>query len=147
MLCFIGMTITQLFGTLLTANGNLNLLNKIAFGAAILNIVLNYALIPSYTVIGAAYASLITQSLVAIAQVIICYRLFALKFSLQTTLKFILFIGLIITATYSYYLTNYNWKLYLLILPILSILLILGLKIVNRNQVKELFSSTSKVSN
>ena len=48
MICFVFISTTYIFGTLLTANGNLKTLNKIAFGGVVLNIILNLILIPKY---------------------------------------------------------------------------------------------------
>lgn len=80
-LSFIPISMTYVFGTLLTANGNLKQLNQMAMVGVLLNVVLNYFLIQSYGIVGAAYATLITQLLTALAQIILAYRMFELKFS------------------------------------------------------------------
>lgn len=80
-LSFIPISMTYVFGTLLTANGNLKQLNQMAMVGVLLNMVLNYFLIQSYGIVGAAYATLITQLLTALAQIILAYRMFELKFS------------------------------------------------------------------
>ncbi len=68
-MCFVAVCTTYVFGTLLTAGGNLRLLNWMAAGGAVLNIGLNLVLIPRYSAEGAALASLITQALMAVVQV------------------------------------------------------------------------------
>lgn len=68
---FMAISATYIFGTLLTANGNLRELNMLAASAVLINIVLNLMLIPEYQALGAAISSLVTQSYMAIAQVII----------------------------------------------------------------------------
>ena len=73
MLCFISICTTYIFGTLLTANGNLKILNWLAFGGVILNISLNAWLIPTKGAYGAALASLITQGLTALGQIILSF--------------------------------------------------------------------------
>ncbi len=65
---FVAVCITYVFGTLLTASGDLKTLNRMAAGGMVLNILLNFVLIPRYQVLGAAWAGLITQGLMAIAQ-------------------------------------------------------------------------------
>ncbi|MCC7452641.1 MAG: polysaccharide biosynthesis C-terminal domain-containing protein, partial [Crocinitomix sp.] len=80
-LSFIPISMTYVFGTLLTANGNLKQLNQMAMVGVLLNVVLNYFLIQSYGIVGAEYATLITQLLTALAQIILAYRMFELKFS------------------------------------------------------------------
>jgi O-antigen/teichoic acid export membrane protein len=79
-LSFIPISMNYVFGTLLTANGNLKQLNQMALAGVVLNVVLNYFLIRGYGIVGAAYATLITQMLTALAQIILAYRMFELRF-------------------------------------------------------------------
>lgn len=76
MFCFVFIATSYIFGTLLTANGNLNLLNKIAIIGVIVNVVLNSLLIPQYKALGAAYASLITQAIIIVGQLYLSKKLF-----------------------------------------------------------------------
>jgi len=73
---FIPISITYIFGTLLTANGSMKALNIMALTGMIVNISLNYLLIPHLMAVGSAYASLITQFVTAIIQVAIAQRIF-----------------------------------------------------------------------
>lgn len=79
MCCFVFVATTYVFGTLLTANGNLSVLNKMAATGMIINITLNLLLIPYYKALGSAYSSLITQGLTAIFQVVVAQYLFKFK--------------------------------------------------------------------
>lgn len=79
MICFLFVASTYIYGTLLTANGNLFYLNIIAAFGVLLNIFLNLILIPKYYAFGSAVASLVTQSLTGIAQLVLCFYIF--KFS------------------------------------------------------------------
>ncbi len=72
--CFVAVGTTYIFGTLLTAAGDLRLLNTMAAGGMVLNIVLNLVLIPQYQALGAAWASLITQGLTALVQLVFAAR-------------------------------------------------------------------------
>jgi len=76
---FIAVSTTYIFGTLLTANGNLKELNIIAFCGLLISFFFNFFLIPKYLAIGSAYASLITQFSTAIVQVILAVKVFKLK--------------------------------------------------------------------
>lgn len=58
---FLPMCFTIVFGTLLTANGNLRQLNKIAFITLLITITLNIILVPIYGAVGAAIASMCSQ--------------------------------------------------------------------------------------
>ena len=68
---FLGICTVYIYGTLLTANGSLKILNTIALGGMLLNIVLNLFLIPEHKALGATVATLITQTLVAFAHVVV----------------------------------------------------------------------------
>ncbi len=76
---FMAISTTYIFGTLLTANGNLRALNILASTAVLVNIVLNLILIPEYQALGAAISSLITQVYMAVLQVIISVLKIRLK--------------------------------------------------------------------
>lgn len=69
MFAFIPIASNYVFGTLLTANGNLKTLNSIAFIGIIINVLLNLWLIPKLGALGAAFATLATQSIVAISNI------------------------------------------------------------------------------
>jgi O-antigen/teichoic acid export membrane protein len=83
---FMAISTTYIFGTLLTANGNLRELNILASTALIVNIVLNLILIPEYQALGAAISSLVTQVYMAVLQVIVS----AVKLSLRLDYGFII---------------------------------------------------------
>lgn len=70
--------LTYIFGTLLTAGGYLLQLNTFAAVSLVLNIVVNMLLIPRLGATGSAWASLTTQSFMAVAQVLLSVRLFHL---------------------------------------------------------------------
>jgi O-antigen/teichoic acid export membrane protein len=80
-LSFIPLSFSHVFGTLLTANNNLRLLNQMAIFGVLLNIGLNLVLIPRMEAQGAAIATVITQSLTALFQLILVMRVF--KFSIH----------------------------------------------------------------
>ena len=109
MFCFIGISVTYIFGTLLTANGNFRELNIIAAGGVLVNIFLNLILIPRYYALGSAVASLVTQSLTAIVQLIIVKRIFKFNINLKKILLLIFFItGVYIISKLSVEI-NFNW--------------------------------------
>jgi len=76
---FIAVSTTYIFGTLLTANGNLKELNIIACCGLIISFSCNIFLIPRFLAIGSAYASLITQFTTAFFQVILAIKVFKMK--------------------------------------------------------------------
>ena len=75
---FIPISLTYIFGTLLTAGGYLRQLNLFAATTLVLNIAVNVLLIPQLGAVGSAWASLTAQSFMAIAQLLLAVRLFRL---------------------------------------------------------------------
>lgn len=78
-LAFVGMATNLIYGSLLTANGSLKALNTISFLGLVLNILLNFWLIPralNHAEIVAASVAVLTQLFVALAQSIYCKKLF-----------------------------------------------------------------------
>lgn len=98
--CFVSVTITYVFGTLLTANGSLKLLNVVAAIGVVVNIVLNYILIPDYGSVGAAVASFITQAVTALAQFIIAFRVLNMNFNIRQFGVIFLFVVTFISGVY-----------------------------------------------
>ncbi|MCB9170889.1 MAG: oligosaccharide flippase family protein [Flavobacteriales bacterium] len=71
LICFMAVCTTYVFGTLLTANGDLRALNTMAAAGMVVNIALNAWLIPGHQALGAAWASLVTQVATALVQMVL----------------------------------------------------------------------------
>lgn len=91
-LTFIAMCIILIFGTYLTALGEMKVLNVIAFIGLVVNIGANVYLIPEYGVFGAAISTLATQFVVAVAQVFIVIDRLKLYWNLSDIFLFLLYI-------------------------------------------------------
>ena len=89
---FVAVTISYIFGTLLTANGNLKQLNIMAFAIALLNIILNIVLIKSLNAKGAAISVFISQWSAAIIQFLIAQNLFRFNINYRLIFSIILFV-------------------------------------------------------
>ncbi len=74
MACFPAYCIMYVYSTLLTANNNLAVLNKVALAGVIINLLLNMYLIPQQQALGAAKAAFVTQGTLAF-----CYIYFSEK--------------------------------------------------------------------
>lgn len=92
---FIPISTTYIFGTLLTANGSLKALNMMAIGGFALNLSLNFILIPSLEAQGAAIATLLTQGLTALAQIVIAQQIIGFQLQNKLILKLLLFAGVL----------------------------------------------------
>ena len=109
MLNFIPMSSIYIFGTLLTANGSLKILNFIALGGMFLNIVLNLFLIPSHGALGATIATLITQFMAAILHIIVANRKLAITYKTNELVNLFLFITISSVAIYFIHLLPLHW--------------------------------------
>jgi O-antigen/teichoic acid export membrane protein len=85
------MCFSLIFGTLLTANGSLRILNQVSFLAIILNITLNVFLIPKYGAMGAAITAFSTQFFVAMIQLITIFKYFKIEFKFVPTIRYLIF--------------------------------------------------------
>jgi O-antigen/teichoic acid export membrane protein len=99
-ICFIPIAMTYIYGTLLTSNGSLKYLNIVASLGMVLNIGINLILIPKLFAVGAAYSSLIAQTITALIQAIIAIRIFKIKFDAIYVVRIILFVLSLILSAY-----------------------------------------------
>lgn len=91
MFSFIGMCSSIVYGTLLTAKGDLKFLNYTSAVGILVNVGLNIYMIPEYGAFGAAVATVITQSFVSLAQFIYCIQFLKINIIHWTLLKISLF--------------------------------------------------------
>jgi len=118
--------LSYVYATLLTANGNLKQLIFISFIAVLLSLSLNAVLIPHFGALGAGITSSCVQGLVAIINIIVARRLLHITISVQTMLRYLVFIILIVTAGYIIQRLNISPAFHLLFMAVsggLSILL------------------------
>ncbi|NVO19372.1 MAG: oligosaccharide flippase family protein [Bacteroidetes bacterium] len=142
---FIPISTTYIFGTLLTANGNLKWLNIIAFSGMILNISLNYFLIPVMMAVGSAYASLITQFFTAILQIVMVQRLFKFKVNHTYLISLLLFsIGTIVLSILAKY-TGIEWKAGFIASCTGSLLIAVLLRLINFKSIRILLRSNERI--
>lgn len=131
MSCFVAISTTYIFGTLLTANGNLKQLNLVAGISISINFLLNLILIPRFQAQGSAISSLVTQYLTALAQLFITYQVFRLHINYKFILSIIIFVfGVILIHYLAQYLSP-NWILNIIIALLLSIILAFSIRILN----------------
>ena len=85
----IPMSVNYCFGTLITASGNMKLLNKVAFISLVLNVILNFILIPKFGAFGAALSSISTQGVSGVVQVLFAINMFKLKINYNSLIRFV----------------------------------------------------------
>lgn len=106
MFSLVPMAGAYIFGTLLTANGNLRQLNFIALISVVLSLVLNFILIPKLGAYGAAIACLTTQFLAFILQFGYAFKQF--DFIIDKNL-IILITSLALVSAIAYFLSSFDW--------------------------------------
>ncbi len=128
---YIAISTTYVFGTLLTANGNLKMLNIVACSGIVINLVLNLVLVPRFYAVGSAYASLMAQFTTAIVQVILVQRIFKYKVNLRFISTIFVFIaGLLVISYFSRMLFD-NWMYNIVVMLAASMLLAITLGLLN----------------
>ena len=135
---FNSIAIIHISGTLLTANGSLKQLNLVFLIAIVLNALLNYFWIPRYGAIGAAYATLCTQTMVAFFEVVLVFKYFKPGINIIYILQIILFVCLCFGAgsLFQQYELLWVWK-FLLICATAG----LGGLVIGLINIKQIFSS------
>jgi len=100
MIGFVFVSISYLYGTLLTANHNLRQLNAVAAITVIINIALNLILIPRHHALGAAISSLVSQGFYAIVQVILTIRLMKIPVNRDILVRLLGFLAINLFVAY-----------------------------------------------
>lgn len=114
--CIIPISFTYIFGTLLTANGNMRMMNITSMVGIFVNVIVNLILIPKLHAEGAAIASLSTQTVVATIQIILISKELNFRFNSLPWIRALIYCGLII-------LTTHLLHAYLTINPLIAILI------------------------
>jgi O-antigen/teichoic acid export membrane protein len=132
---------SYIYGTLLTANGNLTELNILAGSAVFINVGLNFILIPIYQALGSAIASMITQLLMATGQIFLATR--RVKYRQQWNTFFLLgiYFALLIGIAFLLNKTGLHWGFQWPILGFMAVGLMLSLKLFSIKEAREIFGS------
>ena len=100
MIGFLFVSISYLYGTLLTANHNLRQLNIAAAITVIINIGLNLVLIPRHQALGAAISSLASQGFYAITQMFLTIHLLRIPANKDIYIKLAAFLAINLLVGY-----------------------------------------------
>ena len=133
MFSFIGIGTTHIFGTLLTANGNMKVMNIIAFCGVAFNIALNFILIAKFKAYGASIATLGTQVMVSAAQIALALKIFGIKVPIDMLVRLAIFCILTVAMMYgAYYYSPVDWKISAIIAVAFSLFLTIPLGVFQR---------------
>lgn len=136
--CIIPISFTYIFGTLLTANGNMKLLNITSIVGIGVNVLVNLLLIPRMHAVGAAVASLSTQTVVAAVQIFIVSKELKFSLSILPYRRCLIYLALMIpmgylTATY----LPFNALISIILSGIFSFLLAFATRLLSLDFLKE----------
>jgi O-antigen/teichoic acid export membrane protein len=132
---FIPMFFTVVFGTLLTANGSLRILNQIALLSLIVMCVLNVALVPFFGAVGAAIASLVAQSTLGVLQYFVVRYKMKHRLAPNTWIKLTILSVLMCSLMGAEIVFKWNELYYILGIGLLWVVLVFGLKIIDLVQI------------
>ena len=104
--CFLSICVIYIFSTLLTAGQRLKEMNRIFISGLVIDLTLNFLLIPPYKAIGAAMAALSTQTFVAAGMVWLCMRIYGLKPGWRGVGRLVLFSGGLLTISQGIMMTS-----------------------------------------
>jgi len=142
MLGFIAVSTTYIFGTLLTANGNLKQLNIIAASGMILNIGLNLIFIPKWMAEGSAFASIITQFLSAGVQMWFAKKIFDFKPDYKLIFMLVAYLlGVILINVLTKNVFEIHWFKGFIIMVVGSVFLAFVFKLLNLNSFIKLIAN------
>lgn len=143
---FIGVCGTYIYGTLLTANGRLMPMNRIFTASVLLNILLNWWLIPLHGAVGAAIATFVTQFGVFLAQLGLAYRLLNLRTEWQSVLALAALTTLVLVFGYSlktYTLWPWPWRL--ILTGVAGVIASVGMRLIDFRAIRQLLSSNTRL--
>jgi len=141
---FVSVSVTYIFGTLLTANGNLKQLNIVAACGVVINIVLNLLFIPNFQAIGAAFTSLCVQFVTCVIQFFIAKKIFNLKLGKAFWFRLALFLVMISLVTCLSTTLTMNWLASFGIAAVSCVVIAFITKMLNYNEIKDIVFSSLK---
>jgi O-antigen/teichoic acid export membrane protein len=133
------------YSTLLTANGSLRILNRIALAGVVINLGINFYMIPHYNALGAALTGLITQLFVSACYIIFASRVVKLPFNMKWILSHVAYLALIILAGYAVLVFFHSgWILQLLIFGLACIIAMFVFRFISIKAVMQLLESRNR---
>ena len=140
MACFPAYCIMYIYSTLLTANGNLVLLNKVAIAGVVINLSLNFWLIPEHQALGAAQVAFVTQSTLAFLYIFFSGRKLQLDKGVKLVAAHIGYVLLLGAAGYGCAQLQLYWLYAMLLYALCGLVLIFLFRFVSVASVKALMT-------
>ncbi len=138
MIAFVAISVSHIFGSLLTANRNLKELIFLALSAVLVNLILNFILLPRFQAYGAAISCLVTQVYMALGQLAIAAWRLHLKVHLPFIIKICLSFPLILTGGLLASRLIENWYVGILLLAMWTVIIAFSLRLVGMQDLLKL---------
>lgn len=126
------------YSTLLTANGNLKLLNVIAFTGVVINLSLNFSLIPHYMALGAAFTAFVTQTVLAICFIIFSGKRLQLPINIKWIGAHAGFLFFVACMGYGIQFIHTNWQIQIMLFGTISIISMFVFRFVSVGAIRQL---------
>ena len=128
------------YSTLLTANGSMRIMNMVAFGGVVVNIVLNLYFIPHYEAVAGAVISFFTQTAMSLGFMYFAARMAGLPFNARWALSHIGYMALVVALAYGvvHLLTGASWVVQLFIFGAICMLLMFVFRFISIKSIRQL---------
>ncbi len=137
---FIPIGTSYVFGTLMNANADLKILNTMGIIGVLVNILLNFILIPKYNALGAVYATVFTQSIVAIAHIYYSNKKLDLQLPTGLFIRIILFgVLMYVLMQFGMIHLDVNWIVKIIMGGVLTLPIAWVFKLLDIEMIKEVF--------
>ncbi|MEZ5070195.1 MAG: polysaccharide biosynthesis C-terminal domain-containing protein [Bacteroidales bacterium] len=138
---FLCVSVSYVYGTLLTANRNLKVLNLLAASTVVLNLSLNLILIPHHGALGAAWSSFISQAYYALMQVILAGRILHLPSNRDLLLRLIPLLGASVGSAFLVRQLVPGWGMGFVLILAVSALVSLALGLIRPREVRSILQN------
>lgn len=139
----IPISMTYIFGTLLTANGNLRHLNLLASTALVLNLAVNLVLIPRMASVGSAWASLAAQGFMAVTQMALAMKMFNMKPSFLYTINLVVYVIIIVVANWACSRAGLSWWQQTVAVGVTALTAAFATRLINLKEIKAIALSNN----
>jgi O-antigen/teichoic acid export membrane protein len=143
MFSFPAWCLMYVYSTLLTANGSLKTLNTIAFAGVILNLSLNFYLIPHYKAVGGAVTSFVTQTSLALTFMACATRIAKLPFNARWVAAHVGYLVFTVALAYGmlHLLGSAGWMAQVAVFCAVSVVFMFVFRFVSVRSVKQLMGA------
>jgi O-antigen/teichoic acid export membrane protein len=139
MISFPSWCLMYVYSTLLTSNGSLKTLNWIAFAGVIINLSLNFYLIPRYNAVGGAVTSFVTQTALALTFIWYASRIVKLPLNLKWVMAHITYLLIVVFLAYAVItILHAHWLMQLFTFGIISVALMFVFRFFSVNSIRQM---------